>query len=87
MKEVENKTYNLIGKVAIALYGQNINITLDALKQILNDHGFEYGSEGNRGIASSVSAAYRAWEKVDPVVYHAIAHVFTGRDGVKAWEK
>lgn len=87
MKEVENKTYNLIGKLAIALYGQNINITLDALKQILNDHGDHYSSDSNLGIGQSVAAAYRAWEKVDPVVYHAIAHVFTGRDGVKAWEK
>lgn len=87
MNQVEDKTYNLIGKLAIALYGQNINTTLNALKQILNDHGENYSLDSNLGIGQSVAAAYRAWEKVDPVIYHAIAHVFIGRDGLKAWEK
>ncbi|MFV0176159.1 hypothetical protein OBK27_04355 [Empedobacter falsenii] len=87
MKELENSNYNLIGKIAIALYGQDITISLDALKQILNDHGANYKPDGNVGIGQSVAAAYRAWRDVDPVIHHAIAHVFVGRDGKKPWEK
>jgi hypothetical protein len=36
---VKDSTYDFIGKLAIALYCQGITITLDALRQILNDEG------------------------------------------------
>lgn len=83
---VNNDTYDFIGKLSIALYGQGITISLDALKQILNDRGANYSEASNLGLGRSVSAAYRAWEKVDPVVHHAIAYTFKGRNGNFPWE-
>ena len=84
---ITNSTYNFIGKLSIALYSQGITITLDALKQILNDQGSEYSEVSNLGLGRSVSAAYHAWEKVDPVIHHAIAHTFKGRDREFPWDK
>ena len=83
---VENKSYNLIGKIAMGMYNQNLDISLDALKQILNDNGADYSDQSNRGLGQSVSAAYRAWEKSDPVVHKAIQHTFKGRNGNFPWE-
>ena len=83
---VKNETYDFIGKLPIALYGQGITISLDALKQILNDRGANYIEASNLCLGRSVSAAYRAWEKIDPVVHHAIAHTFKGRNGNFPWE-
>jgi len=85
-KKTGNEKYDLIGGLAIALYGQSIVISFSALKQIMIDHGFEYSQESNRGIASSVKAAFYAWEEIDPVVHHAIAYNFVGKDGKFAWE-
>lgn len=83
---VDHDIYDFIGRLSIALYGQGISISLDALKQILNDRGANYSENSNLGIGSTVSAAYRAWEKVDPVVHHAIAYTFKGRNGKFPWE-
>ena len=83
---VEDSTYNFIGKLSIALYSQGIQISLDALKQILNDRGEIYSEESNRGLGKVVSSAYTAWEKVDPVVHHAIAWTSKGRDGEFPWK-
>ncbi|GAL00504.1 hypothetical protein JCM19314_2112 [Nonlabens ulvanivorans] len=85
-RTVHNENYDLIGRLALALYGQNITITLDALKLILNDHGTTFSDQSNLGLGRSVSAAYRKWEKVDPVIHHAIAYTFKGRDGKFPWE-
>lgn len=79
-----NEKYDLIGRLAIALYGQGITISFSSLKQIMIDNGFDYSS--NRGMASSVKAAFYAWEEIDPVVHHAIAYNFVGKDGLFAWE-
>ncbi len=76
--------YDFIGELAIALYSKNIQISLNSLKHILADKGKVYTS--NRGVASSVSAAYRHWEKKDPVIFYAIAHTYTDKDGHLAWE-
>lgn len=84
---VEHKTYQFFGQLSIALYSQGIQISLDALKQILNDEGEQYSETSNRGLGQSVSVAYRAWETVDPVIHHAIAWTFKGRDGHFPWEK
>lgn len=84
---VNNDTYDFIGQLSIALYSQGIQISLDALKQILNDRGENYSEESNRGLGKVVSSAYKAWEKVDPVVHHAIAWTFKGRDGEFPWKR
>lgn len=84
---VNDATYDFIGRLAIALYSQGITISLDALKQILNDSGEDYSWESNLGLGRSVSAAYKAWSNVDPVVHHAIAYTFKGRNGQFPWDK
>ncbi len=81
----EDPRYDLIGRLAFALYGQEITISLSALKHIMIEHGFEYSENSNRGMARSVSAAFHAWEKLDPVVHHAIAWNFFGKDGKPSW--
>jgi len=82
-----NNIFNFIGKLSIALYSQGIQISLDALKQILNDHGQNYSENSNRGLGKVVSSAYDEWKKVDPVVHHAIAWTFIDKDGEPAWKK
>lgn len=84
---LDNETYDFIGRLSIALYSQGITITLDALKQILNDMGKDYSPVSNLGLGKTVSSAFWAWEKVDPVIYHAIAHTFKGRNGEFPWDK
>ncbi|MBO6622431.1 MAG: hypothetical protein JJ892_12100 [Balneola sp.] len=86
-RTVENKVYNFIGNLSIALYSQGIQISLDALKQILNDHGQNYSESSNRGLGKVVSSAYDAWKEIDPVVHHAIAWTFIDKGGKPAWEK
>ncbi|HAS8560993.1 MULTISPECIES: hypothetical protein [Gammaproteobacteria] len=76
--------YDFIGELAIALYSKQINISLSALNAILADKGVEYGN--NRGLASGVAAAYRHWEKKDPVIYHAIAFTFRDKNGNIPWD-
>lgn len=85
--ETENEVFNFIGKLSIALYSQGIQISLDTLKQILNDKGGTYSEESNRGIGKVVSSAYDTWQEVDPVVHHAIAYTFIGKDGELLWRK
>jgi len=77
-------TYELIGELAIALYSKKIQISLTALNAILKDKKLEYGN--NRGLASGVSAAWRYWEKKDPVIHHAIAHTYVDKEGKPPWE-
>ncbi len=74
------ESYELIGKLAIALYTQRIKLRLSALQKILNDKGADY--EGNPGMGQVVSAAYRYWKEVkeDWVIHHAIAYSFTGQN-------
>jgi len=85
MKTTNNKAYDLIGKLAIALKSQDIQIKFDALKVILNEKGMSYSDTSNLGIGKAVSSAYKAWEKIDIVVHHAIADSFTSRNGSHAW--
>lgn len=88
--EVAKPEYQLMGQLAIALHSQGIQITLDALKQILQDKGFSYADGSNRGLGASVRAAYDAWVEVganddDTTVPAAIAHTFTGKNGQRLW--
>lgn len=77
--------YEFIGELAISLYSKKIRISLTALNAILADKNSSYGN--NRGLASGVAAAYRYWEKKDPVIHHAIAYTFNNKDGEPAWAK
>lgn len=76
--------YDFIGTLAVALYSQKIRISFSALNSILADKGAEY--DNNRGLAAGVSAAWRHWEKKDPVIHHAIAFTFRDKDGNISWE-
>ncbi len=75
-----DQIYDFIGDLAIALYSKNIQISLGALRAIMLDKcGKDYVN--NRGMASAVSAAYRRWEKKDPIIYLAIAFAYTDKEG------
>jgi len=52
--------YEFMGNLATSL-SLRIKISLSALNQILEDKSAGYGN--NKGLASSVSAAYRYWKK------------------------
>ena len=81
----KEQTYELIGKIAGALYGQRVRISLASLNAILRDHKAGYGS--TRGLAKGVTAAYEQWERNgDHITAEAIAHTFTDRNGNLAWQ-
>ena len=79
-----DEVYDFIGELAIALYSKKIQISLGSLRAILLDKGKDFGT--NRGMASAVSAAYRRWEKKDPIIYYAIAYTYTDKEGNLAWK-
>jgi hypothetical protein len=64
---------------------KKIKISLTSLNSILSDK--QSGYDSNRGLASGVSAAYRYWKGIDPVIHHAIAYSFNDKDGEPAWMK
>ncbi len=80
----KSEVYDFIGELAIALYSKKIQISLSALNEILKDKGEDYGN--NRGLGAGVSAAWRHWEDKDPVIYHAIAHTYTDKNGKLPWK-
>lgn len=81
-----DEIYDFIGNLAIALYSKSIQISLGALRAILLDKcGRDYVN--NRGMASAVSAAYRRWEKKDPIIYLAIAFAYTDKEGQLAYDE
>ncbi len=86
---LDNKTYDLIGRLAYALYGQDIKISYTSLIQILKDNNLDdYGSE--RGVAGAVAATWRRWKDIkgiDSPICVSIAETFIGVDGEPAWVK
>ena len=78
-----NEAYEFIGKLALALYSQKIQLKFSSLRAILADMNIHYG-EG-RGMAAGVRGAYHYWEKKDPLVHTAIAHTYTDRNGDISW--
>lgn len=86
-KEVTNdELYDFIGDLAIGLYSKKIQISLGALRAIMLDR-YSKDYVNNRGMASAVSAAYRRWEKKDPIVYLAIAFAYTDKEGNLAYDE
>lgn len=100
ISKVDDASYRLMAWIAITLYDQNKNekegsdwITFSTLKALMRDHGHEYSTEGNRGIASSVSTAQtyygQAMENAAnqnekqylEYIRHAIAVSFRNKDG------
>lgn len=78
--------YEFIGKLAIAVYPHEIQISLRSLRSILSERGSDY--ESGRAMASGVSAAYSYWEeKGEPVIHHAIAHTYVNDEGQLAWKE
>ena len=44
--EMENKTYEFIGRLALALFSQNIKMSLSTLIDVLKENGYDsYGNE------------------------------------------
>ena len=55
-EEMENKTYEFIGRLALVLFSQNIKMSYDTLAALLKDNGLD-NYAGGRGMAAGVSAA------------------------------
>lgn len=95
IKEVElnkqNATYEFIGRLALALFSQNIHITFTALRQILADNSLKIYNT-NRGMARGVASAYKYWEKQErkrkiSSTCAAIADTFVDQYIHRAWDK
>lgn len=88
-EDLENKTYEFIGRLALILFSQNIRMSFSALRLVLKDNGFnQYKSA--RGMARGLSAAYRRWQVKEKdrsisVTAHAIAHTFVDKNGNHPW--
>lgn len=82
---VNNKLYDFIGKLSIALHSQEITISLDSLKHILVDNLPEFFGMNYLELSRHVPLAYQAWEQIDPVVHQAIAYTFKYRKGNFPW--
>ena len=86
---LENRTYEFIGRLALVLFSQNIKMSYSTLIKVLEDNNLDsYGSE--RGMASGIAAAYRRWEDIEkdcriPTTCCAIANTFVNREGVPEW--
>ena len=87
--EMQNKTYEFIGRLALILFSQNIKMSYNTLIQLLADNGMDYyGNE--RGMASGIAAAFRRWQEIEkdcriPATCGAIANTFVNKDGYPAW--
>ena len=87
--EMENKTYEFIGRLALALFSQNIKLSLTTLIEVLKENGYDsYGNE--RGMGQGVAAAYRRWERIEknnriPTTCGAIANTFVNQSGYPSW--
>ncbi|MEM1054156.1 MAG: hypothetical protein AAGI52_01415 [Bacteroidota bacterium] len=85
------QVYDFIGRLALALHSQGIQIKLSSLHHILGEAGVPVaeGRGKERGIGNRVSAAYRHWERKEPdppVTAYAIASVYRDKDGSHAWK-
>lgn len=83
---VEDERYQLMAKVAVALYEHDTWITFDSLKSILKDHGFDYSEDQNRGLASSIKAAEEAYRAINEEIRHAIAVTYRNKNGELAFD-
>ena len=87
--EMENKTYEFIGRLALVLFSQNIKMSYSSLIQVLVDNGYPaYGNE--RGMARGIAAAYHRWEEIEkdkriPTTCGAIANTFVNQSGYPSW--
>lgn len=88
---IQNDTYEFIGRLALALYGQNVRMSYATLMRLLEDNGLDnYGSE--RGMARGIEAAYHQWEAAEEPLgatptCNAIALTFVDKDGNYPWRK
>ena len=80
----KKERYSYVGNLAIALFSQDIKITLTSLNQILKDENADCGS--NRGLAKVVRASYDYFKDTHPKTSSAIAHTFTNKWGNACWK-
>ncbi|MGP8215199.1 MAG: hypothetical protein ACLQQ4_06530 [Bacteroidia bacterium] len=75
--------YDFISDIVICFYSKRIKISLVSLNAILKDRDSDYSHK--KKLRQAIDAAYKYWEKRDPVVHHAIAYVFSDNHGKHAW--
>ena len=80
----KKERYKFIGKLAIALESQKIQITLSSLNKILKDKDFACGN--NRGLAKVVKTSYDYFKEDNKKISKAIANTFTNKYGKLAWK-
>ena len=85
-----DETYEFIGRLALALFSQEIKVSYSSLIKILVDNGRrKYWSP--RAMARGISAAYRRWEKLEndsmgvKATCAAIAATYVNQNGVPSW--
>ena len=87
---VSNKRYDFLGRLAIILQTQNIQLSFEAANRMLEENGHK-PYKRIRGLARGISAAYKAWERVENKACisnpysRAIASVYTNQHGHLAW--
>jgi hypothetical protein len=79
----KQKLYQFISDVVICFYSKNIKMSFASLNSLLMDRNSALSN--NKELAKVVAIAYKYWEKRDPVVYHAIAYVFSDKNGKRTW--
>ena len=87
---VADKRYDFLGRLAIALQTQGMQMSFKTVNKMLADNKLRpYAS--SRGLARGISAAYRAWERAEKKEHmsnpysRAIASVYTNQNGQLAW--
>lgn len=87
---VSNKRYDFLGRLAIIMQTQNMQISFETANRMLAENGLKPYKQ-MRGLASGISAAYRAWERAENKASisnpysRAIASVYTNQYGHLAW--
>lgn len=87
---VADGRYDFLGRLAIVLQTQNIQMSFETANRMLEENGLKPYKQ-MRGLARGISAAYRAWERAENKAHisnpfsRAIASVYTNQYGNLAW--
>ena len=82
---LEERTYQFIGHLAIFARHEGIQIKFSTLIQILENTDMKKYIAA-RGMASGINAAYRYWETKDEETRIAITEAYVDKDGYLAWD-
>ena len=87
---VADKRYDFLGRLAIVLQTQNIQMSFETANRMIEENGYK-PYKRMRGLARGICAAYKAWERAENKAgisnpySRAIASVYTNQHGHLAW--